>query len=184
MIRNPLAQLSTALVLSVGTFGLAACGSGHGSGSGGPSGTASTGSGDAVLANPDAFQLHALDKLNKYRAKGGVAPLVLDANLTTFASAGNQQLADGGGWHAHFQSAGDSIYEQGFCGQAAENQGMESASDEDTQIDDILEGMYGEGPSGGHYQNMMNSNLTRVGIALSVVNGTLWLTNDFSSSCN
>lgn len=40
--------------------------------------------------------------------------------------------------------------------------------------------MFAEGPGGGHYENMMATRFTRVGIGLVTVNGQLYLTNDFS----
>jgi uncharacterized protein YkwD len=38
----------------------------------------------------------------------------------------------------------------------------------------------GQGEAHGHYTNMMNPELTRLGVGLLEVNGQLYLTNDFS----
>jgi hypothetical protein len=84
----------------------------------------------------------------------------------------------------------------GFNTMAGENQGdpngwrVLSASDpvanEEMQIAQILQAMFNEGPPGdagdhGHYQNIMSSSFTKVGIGLIEVNGKLYLTNDFSN---
>jgi hypothetical protein len=51
----------------------------------------------------------------------------------------------------------------------------------EAQIDDILAAMWREGPGGGHYDNLTNPRVKRVGIGLVVAHdGRLWLTNDFS----
>jgi uncharacterized protein YkwD len=39
--------------------------------------------------------------------------------------------------------------------------------------------MISEGPSGGHFQNIMSTTFTTVGIGLAYVNGVLWMTEDF-----
>ncbi len=39
--------------------------------------------------------------------------------------------------------------------------------------------MMNEGPTAGHYQNIMNRTFTKVGIGLYYSNGILWLTEDF-----
>ena len=42
--------------------------------------------------------------------------------------------------------------------------------------------MYGEGPTGGHYDNMMSTTSTRLGVGLYTVAGLLYFTNDFSQN--
>jgi uncharacterized protein YkwD len=39
--------------------------------------------------------------------------------------------------------------------------------------------MMDEGPSGGHYHNIMDRAFTTIGIGLYYTNGVLWLTEDF-----
>ena len=52
---------------------------------------------------------------------------------------------------------------------------------EQRQIDQILASMMAEGPSGGHYGNLMNPKMTRLGVGLiEDGEGKLYFTNDFS----
>ena len=44
----------------------------------------------------------------------------------------------------------------------------------------MLQLMMDEGPGGGHYDNIMNGRLRRIGIGLVYAGGKLYLTNDFS----
>jgi len=143
----------------------------------------------------DAFQHHNLDVINAYRAKLSVAPLKLDAQLSTFALAGSVQSTKDHIPHQHFIDASNAntLWSSGFTSSAAENQGdpngwyvMDSdpTKNELKQIDQIQLQMYNEGPgtgtAHGHYMNMMNAKFKRVGIGLLEVKGSLYLTNDFS----
>ena len=143
----------------------------------------------------DAFQHHNLDVINAYRAKLSVAPLTLDAPLSTFALAGSVESTKDHIAHQHFITAGNNgtLWTSGFKSSAGENQGdpngwyvMDSdpTKNEMKQIDQIQLQMYNEGPgtgeAHGHYMNMMNSKFNRVGIGLVEVSGSLYLTNDFS----
>jgi len=143
----------------------------------------------------DQFQQHNLDVVNKYRATLNVAPLVLDTQLCTFAYAGSVELSQDHLPHQHFINAGNNntLWTSGFNTQAGENQGdpngwyvMSSnpTTNELDQIDDIQKQMFNEGPgtgeAHGHYMNMMNAQFKRVGVGLLEVNGSLYLTNDFS----
>jgi uncharacterized protein YkwD len=134
--------------------------------------------------------------LNMYRAMKSLPPLTLDPTLSAFALAGSQELTMDHSPHQHFINAGNSIFTMGFNTMAGENQGdpngwrVLSASDpvanEEMQIAQILQAMFNEGPPGdagdhGHYQNIMSSSFTKVGIGLIEVNGKLYLTNDFSN---
>ena len=136
------------------------------------------------------FEGDNLDRVNAYRRAAGIAPVVLDAKLTTFARAGSVQLMGDHVPHQHFRSAGDSMWHQGFTGGAAENQGSNTGwpraatdpvQNEQRQIDQILASMMSEGQGGGHFKNMMNPKAKRVGIGLvEDSEGKLYLTNDFS----
>jgi uncharacterized protein YkwD len=153
----------------------AACG-GDGGGTTGTTGTSS-----------DPAVQHNLDVLNMYRSQNNAPALVLSGALNQFADTGSQQLAAGGGAHGHFMAASNdgSIWKSGFCGGAGENQapGWPLNPDENGTIDAILKAMMDEGPGGGHHDNIINSNYRSVGIGL-VVQGGLYLTNDFSNACN
>ncbi len=143
----------------------------------------------------DQFQHHNLDVINKYRAGKGVAPLVLDAKLCTFALAGSKELTQDHTPHQHFIDAGNNgtLWTSGFTTSAGENQGdpngwtklsNDPTTNELDQIDSIQLAMYNEGPgqgeAHGHYMNMMNTKFKRVGVGLVEVSGHLYLTNDFS----
>jgi hypothetical protein len=153
---------------------------------------------DASTAPPngfDQFQEHNLEVVNMYRATLNIAPLVLDKQLCTFALAGSQELTMDHTPHQHFINAGNdgSLWMSGFTSQAAENQGdpngwtvlaSDPTQNELMQIDSIQKAMFDEGPgmgeAHGHYENMMNPALKRLGVGLIEVNGSLYLTNDFS----
>jgi hypothetical protein len=150
---------------------------------------------DASSGSFDAFQKHNLDVVNQYRATLGIAPLVLDAELGTFAKAGSVELSQDHTPHKHMRDASDdgSIWSNGFSTKAAENQGdangwnvlsQDPTQNEMLQIDAIQEAMFDEGPgpgeAHGHYTNMMDPALKRLGVGLLEVNGQLYLTNDFS----
>lgn len=162
-----------------------------------PTVDASTPKPDAGAPNDgfDAFQHHNLDVINAYRAKLSVAPLALDAKLSTFALAGSVQSTKDHIPHQHFIDASNAnlLWTSGFTSTAGENQGdpngwyvMDSdpTKNELKQIDQIQLQMYNEGPgtgaAHGHYMNMMNAKFKRVGIGLVEVQGSLYLTNDFS----
>jgi uncharacterized protein YkwD len=40
--------------------------------------------------------------------------------------------------------------------------------------------MMDEGPGGGHYDNIMNPKLRRIGVGIVYVNNRFYMTNDFS----
>jgi hypothetical protein len=143
----------------------------------------------------DQFQHHNLDTVNMYRATLGIAPLVLDQKLCTFALAGSVELSQDHMPHQHFITAGNNgtLWTSGFVSGAAENQGdpngwyvmnSDPVQNELLQIDDIQKAMFNEGPGSGeahgHYTNMMNAAYKRLGVGLLEVNGHLYLTNDFS----
>jgi uncharacterized protein YkwD len=44
----------------------------------------------------------------------------------------------------------------------------------------MLELMFAEGPGGGHYDNMMNPELRRIGVGVFYSARRMYLTNDFS----
>lgn len=137
-----------------------------------------------------SFEQYNLDRINAYRRAAGVAPLVMDPQLSAFAREGNARLMRDHVPHGHFSSQGGGLFSRGFSAGAAENQGSPSgwprmASDPNEnrrrQIDDILASMMREGPGGGHHDNMLNPKMKRVGIALAEDSGgRLYLTNDFS----
>ncbi len=144
----------------------------------------------------DAFQQKNLVLINQYRATKNLAPLVLDAKISTFALAGSKMLAQDHQAHHHFVNASNdgSLWTSGFQGGAAENQGdpngwykmsNDPVTNEMMQIASIQKAMFDEGPgtgtAHGHYMNMMNPKFHRVGVGLFMVGTSLYLTNDFSN---
>lgn len=136
----------------------------------------------------DARVRYNVERINAYRAEKGLAPVLYDAKLSAFATAGSARLSHDHTPHAHFAENARSR-PPGFGSRSAENQGDPSgvpAMDADAtksgkkQIDVMLKLMMDEGPGGGHYENMMNPRLRRVGIGLVDVGGKLYMTNDFS----
>jgi uncharacterized protein YkwD len=143
----------------------------------------------------DMFRQHNLDVVNKYRAMGNLPALALDAQLSAFALAGSQELSMDHIPHQHFMNAinDGSIWSSGFWMASGENQGdpngwqvlsSDPTSNELSQIDQIQQSMYDEGPgtgsAHGHYNNIMSAMFKRMGAGLLEVNGKLYLTNDFS----
>lgn len=135
----------------------------------------------------DPLVKYNLDALNAYRARFGRAPLLYDAKISAFALEGSKQLARDHQAHAHFAAGSESA--PGFGTHFAENQGDPNGvpkMDDDAvangkkQIAALLKLMIDEGPSGGHYQNMLSEKYRRVGIGLYSQGGQLYLTNDFS----
>jgi hypothetical protein len=193
-MRKRVQRILLALVGAVAfCIALAGCGGTRRSygGDGGPSsgGDGGASSGDSGASSGDPFVQRNLDGLNMYRAQNGVAPLQLDDALSQFAAEGSQQLRATGVPHGHIMDAASSgaIWSSGFCNAAGENQApswpASSNAAELHSIDGILAQMMAEGPGGGHHDNILGAQFARVGIALLVVNGQLWLTNDFSGPC-
>jgi uncharacterized protein YkwD len=141
--------------------------------------------GDPLPADP--LVRHNLNVLNAYRHRAGLAPVVYDAKISSFAHRGSLQLSKDHTAHAHFRAHAEGA--PGFGSRCGENQGdphgvAPMASDPVTsgkkQIDLMLKLMYDEGPGGGHYDNMMNPKFRRVGIGLAFPGGLFYMTNDFS----
>ncbi len=162
------------------------------SGTTGTSGSSGTSGGAGGF---DQFQLRNLADINQYRATKNLAPLTLSKQIGAFAMAGTQMLITDHMPHHHFINAGNdgSLWNSGFNGGAAENQGdpngwnklaNDPVQNELLQIDSIQKAMFDEGPGAGephgHYMNMMNPSYHTVGVGLIMVGSSLYLTNDFS----
>jgi uncharacterized protein YkwD len=125
---------------------------------------------------------HNLKRLNAYRARAGVPPLQLDERLNAFALEGSRELMRNHIPHKHFSES--NVWEHGFEGTAAENQGDPNGwfpGPVNEVIDDILQSMMNEGPGGGHHDAIINPTHRRVGIGLvKDAQGRLYLTNNVS----
>jgi uncharacterized protein YkwD len=135
----------------------------------------------------DPLVRYNVELLNQYRGRAGLAPLLYDAKISSFALAGSKELARDHDPHAHFKREAEGA--PGFGSRSAENQGdpngvpplaPEHVASGKKQIAIMLKMMFDEGPGGGHHDNMMNPKLRRVGIGIYEPGGTLFLTNDFS----
>jgi uncharacterized protein YkwD len=130
--------------------------------------------------SPDTYQQQLLNLLNGSRASAGRAPLTFSA----VQSAGNSNCVGSYGHSVHMAQVGQISHDQfpqDICipwSAAGENVGM-ATGDESGAIQTIHQQMMNEGPSGGHYQNIMSTTFTTIGIGLYYVNGALWLTEDF-----
>jgi uncharacterized protein YkwD len=188
---------SSGAATSGGTSGSSgAATSGGTSGSSGAATSGGTSGSSGGMTGPfDQFEEHNLATVNMYRAMKSLQPVTLDLTLCTFALKGSLELSMDHTPHQHFITAGNdgSLWNSGFMSGAAENQGdpngwykmnNDPTQNELLQIDDIQLQMFNEGPgtgeAHGHYMNMMNPAMKRLGVGLLMVGTSLYLTNDFS----
>ena len=143
-----------------------------------------------VGAESDRFARYNLDRINEYRAREGLTPLVLDARLSAFALEGSRESKAGGPAHGHIGHASKNEFERaGFTkGYWAENQGWSSraapdpTANEEKQIAGLLQGMMNEGPGGGHHDNILAKGARRLGVGIIMdADGGITLTNDFAA---
>jgi uncharacterized protein YkwD len=129
---------------------------------------------------PDAYQKQLLDLINASRAGSGLSPLTFSAEQ----SSGNANCVGSYGHSVHMQQVGAISHDQfpqDICipwSAAGENVGYSSGS-EGQAIQILHQQMMNEGPAGGHYQNIMSTKFTTIGIGLYYIKGVLWLTEDF-----
>ncbi|MCA9584772.1 MAG: CAP domain-containing protein [Myxococcales bacterium] len=135
----------------------------------------------------DPLVRYNVERINAYRAQHKLGPVLYDAKISAFATAGSTRLAADHVPHAHFREHAQGA--PGFGSRSAENQGdptgvypmdADRTKNGQKQIDVMLKLMMDEGPGGGHYDNMMNPKFRRVGIGLVYVGPRLYMTNDFS----
>jgi uncharacterized protein YkwD len=130
--------------------------------------------------SPDAYQQQLLNLVNQSRAAGGLGPLTFSA----VQSSGTDTCVGSYGHSVHMEQQGQISHDQfpqDICiswSAAGENVG-EAGGSEGSAIQALHQQMMAEGPSGGHYRNIMSTTFTTIGIGLFYVNNTLWLTEDF-----
>ena len=149
-------------------------GGGSGSDAGGDAG-GGTSSGDPTL---DDARQYNLQRINALRAKNGAPALHLDDKLDAFAQAGSVELSQDHKPHANFSAN----YATCGCDVQAENQGDWNGwtpGPIHDQIDQILDLMMSEGPGGGHHDNIVNPQSTRLGVGIVNPGAKLYFTNDF-----
>jgi len=128
-----------------------------------------------------------VERINEYRARAHLPPLLYDAQIAAFARTGSARLSRDHVPHANFVENGRGA--PGFSSRLGENQGdpngvpamsTDPVENWRLQIDFMLKLMMDEGRGGGHHDNIMNSRFRRVGVGLVHVGGRLYMTNDFS----
>jgi hypothetical protein len=175
------------LPLSIAAALLVACGgdpstlgSGGANGSGGGSSSSQdNGSGEdsgGPVASSDGQ--YCVDQLNVYRAKVGAAPFTRSDALQTFATDGAKSDSQSNQPHGHFiatNGGGIAFAENEVPGWPQARFGSVRAV-----IDGGLKMMFGEGPGGGHYENMTNKSYTQGGCGVYVTSQSeVWVTMDF-----
>lgn len=111
-----------------------------------------------------------VDEINRYRATLGLRPLERAPDREGCADGQIRDDAESGKWHGSF----------GKCGEAMQNECMQSPGPKNEFIKGCLHGMWNEGPGGGHYENMKSAGATKVWCGFyTKPNGDLWSVQDF-----
>jgi hypothetical protein len=132
----------------------------------------------AIVSLQDARQ-YTLQYINGVRRLNGAGPLVLDDNLTAFAQAGSEELADDHQPHQHFR---EHASELGF-GALGENQGDPQGwrpEELEDQIGDMLGAMMREGVGGAHRDTLLAAQWTRLGVGIVNPGQRMYFTTDFA----
>lgn len=131
-------------------------------------------------ASAGAYQQQLLNLINGSRASAGLSPLT----FSPIQSSGTASCVGSYGHSVHMAQIGQISHDQfpqDICipwSAAGENVG-EASGAESTAIQALHQQMMSEGPSGGHYHNIMSTTFTTIGIGLYYTGGILWLTEDF-----
>lgn len=156
-----------------------------GSGSGGTSGTrvgtASGADGDgspgAEGLPPARLEAAAVRLTNQERTRRGCAPLRVDGRLTRSARAHSRDMA-AKGYFDHNSPQGVTPWQRmaraGYSNSAAENIARGYASAEET--------VRGWMANAGHRRNILNCQITTVGVGVAYGGGDIWWTQDFGYS--
>jgi uncharacterized protein YkwD len=119
-----------------------------------------------------------VDEINRYRKKAGKAPLQRSAELEAFAAEGAAYDARIRKPHEHF---GRVPYPHGYS-EMGENVIPWWPAKQYGSVKDVIragtQGMWSEGPGGGHYENLVG-NFMQVGCGIHVANGEITVTQDF-----
>jgi hypothetical protein len=115
-----------------------------------------------------------VDQTNAYRATVGLTPLLRSSDVEAFAAAAAESDAGTRIPHNYFKTHAASGAENEILQWGAESSGGTVGG----VIRNALAGMWGEGPGGGHYQNMVNS-FDRVGCGVFVQGGLVTLVQEF-----
>ncbi len=134
-------------------------GGGHGGDAGGPSNPGST----------DVAQ-DCVDKINAYRATKGLAPYARWTDGESCASDQAKSDSESGKAHGAF----------GQCGEWAQDECPDWDGPPSSMIGPCLKMMWDEGPGGGHYKNMSNSEYTQASCGFyTLPDGKVWAVQNF-----
>jgi hypothetical protein len=117
---------------------------------------------------------HCVDTMNTYRGSVGKPAMTRDPKLEQIATRAAEQDYQAGVPHQHWTQTGGEGYSM------AENEFVTSASHygrPSAAIDFGIQLFWGEGPSGQHYQNIVNS--SRAGCGYFLDGDNLMITADF-----
>jgi uncharacterized protein YkwD len=162
------------LVVSLVAFALAACSSAD-------SGTLNGGNGDpAGGTGPSSEALqHCVDSINAYRAKVRAPSYTRSAALESFATDGAKSDATSGQAHGHFGATGGG-HGIAFAENELPGWPLKQYKSMNDLIDEGLKAMWGEGPGGGHYDNMVSTDYTQAGCGtFTTSTNDVWVTIDF-----
>jgi uncharacterized protein YkwD len=139
-------------------------------------------------AAPDAGAASNLadcvDVINFYRTKVTAnnptppPPLARSSTIETYAAAGAEADSMSGQPHGHFiATQGGNV---AFGENEIPNWPLASYGSIATILDDGMRMMFDEGPTGGHYKNIVNPQYTQVGCGIfTTAAGGVWVTTDF-----
>jgi|GEM_PF-1935350 len=125
----------------------------------------------ALVSNSGDLRVDCLNAINAYRASIGRSALTLKNDATTNSCVDKQSADDGaiGAAHRNF----------GKCGESAQNECPGWGGETGTAQNGCLKMMWGEGPGGGHYENMANAAYRQVSCGYAQVGGKLWMIQNF-----
>lgn len=111
-----------------------------------------------------------VDEINKYRATLGRPALQRWNTAETCSSTEAQSDSSTGRAHGAF----------GQCQEMAQNECPGWPGPSDKMIPGCLKMMWGEGPGGGHYENMASTRYTKVACGFyALPNGNVWSVQNF-----
>ena len=140
-------------------------------------GACSDGGVGGTAGSEDALA-HCVDVINSNRLANGRSALTRSSAVENCAMAGAQSDAATGQAHGHFKATSGCNYTAN-----AENEIPGWTLGSGTVLDIIDSGtamMMAEGPSGGHYENILRADATQVGCGVFVRSDNLvWVVQDF-----
>lgn len=120
---------------------------------------------------------YCVQDVNRYRASVGRPAYSESPALEAYAAAGAQQDGTAGTAHAHFASTnggGVALAENEFL-----RQGLTGAETVQMAIQIADAVFFGEGPGGGHYENMTSTSYTTAGCGVFIQNDAITIVEDF-----